>query len=158
MNRMPRLKLQGAMVALGLLLHPGAFAQRYAAEDYEGGGILWAVFIVVAAAIWIRNRVRHWWNPEKAAAEDRSAESKRNADLKAISDAVDERLRQARSLDARRSASSRPAPPAPLNSTSSAPPEGLNCLTPFLRGSTPKREAVPATETAARGNMNTPQQ
>jgi hypothetical protein len=39
--------------------------------------------------LWLRNRLRHWWNPEKAAAEDDAAEALRGAERKAISDQMD---------------------------------------------------------------------
>ena len=80
-----------AASAVVLGAHLPAHAQRYVESDYAGSLnlVLWAIFIVAAVFMWLRKRLRHWWNPEKAAAEDDAADAIHQAEMKAVNDHMD---------------------------------------------------------------------
>ena len=96
-----RLGRRVAVTFLTLGAQLPAHAQRYVEGDYTGGlnVVIWAIFIVVAVFLWVRNRVRHWWNPQRAEAEDKAAEEKHQAEAKAIDIEMDARMAQIAKAD-----------------------------------------------------------
>ena len=80
-----------ALTALALGAQLPAHAQRYAEDDYAGSFniLVWVIGIAVFTLAWLRKRVRHWWNPERAEAEDKADDERRRAERTAIDIAVD---------------------------------------------------------------------
>jgi hypothetical protein len=113
---------------------------------------VWGLFIAALIVVWVLDRLRHWLNPRKAAAEDAAAEKKRQADLQEISDAVDARLAAYKAAEHEEGGGPTPARlPQPFKGVATVPANqnGGKFAALQQRLQAQRAHATPASETAS---------